>query len=93
MKKFAELGHVHRGSPCEEYPGSWLVFASGNDIDNNSFVSFEDAWSRAHELVNADADKVSICWQASDNDPRVGMVWFTGFYQHGRFDLFGNYKS
>lgn len=36
---------------------------------------------------------ITICWKCSDYDQRMGQAWFTGFYQHGRFNLFGSYVS
>jgi hypothetical protein len=95
MRTFAELGHVHRNQPCIEYPGEWLVYVDGGD--ETSHVSFEAAYQHGLLVVEDDwysADEsVSICWKCSDNDPRVGKAWFTGFYQHGKFNQFGVYKS
>ena len=98
MKTYAELGHVHRGEPCIEYPGEWLVYSKGEE--KGSFTSFADAfdcaldWSKEYDSKEQDEPiRVSICWKCSDNDPRVGAVWFTGFYQHGKFNQFGDYKS
>jgi len=86
MKGYAQLGHVFRTEPCVEYPGEWLVFIEGKE--SGSFDSFDIVFKFAEEKEEA-----SICWSCSDNDPRVGEVWFTGFYQHGRFDQFGRYKT
>lgn len=90
LKKFADLGN-ERHIPCQEYPGSWLVFADGKEVAKRQ--TFEDALSCADAVWQADIDKVSVCWMASDNDPRWGQTWFTPFYQHGVIDSFGQYKS
>jgi hypothetical protein len=105
LKKYSELGHVWRNEPCQEYPGEWLVFSqpdsvSEGDQEVRSFPSFNEAMVYARTRVDAYDSKeqswpidISICWKCSDNDPRHGQVWFTGFYQHGEFNLFGEYKS
>jgi hypothetical protein len=97
MRTFAELGHVHRCEPCIEYPGEWLVFIQGAV---SSHATFDNAMKVAlggvsgyDTLPQDEPLRVSICWKCSDNDPRVGQVWFTGFYQHGKFNQFGAYKS
>lgn len=94
MRKYSELGTVHRNEPCLEYPGCWIVYASGNEVD--ACHSFETAYSVASQHVETSTvlgEEVSICWNCSENDPRAGEVWFTGFYQHGKFDFFGRYVS
>jgi hypothetical protein len=101
MKTYAELGTVHRNEPCQEYPGTWMVYYKSPDENLEvGKASFEEAYTVAAKfLIKYDADvrdfplRLSICWKCSDNDPRVGQVWFTGFYQHGKFNLFGDYKS
>ena len=100
LKRYAELGTVHRTEPCQEYPGEWLLFFPWAP-NEQSYGSYADARDAATKLLNkAEDDKreydpkdVSICWKCSDNDPRVGQVWFTGFYCHGRFNLFGSYVT
>lgn len=92
MKTYAELGHVYRGDPCVEYPGEWLVYTNGGD--EKSFPSYEETFKVARKQSDSLEDlnvKVSICWKCSDNDPRQGQVWFTGFYQHGYFGIYGSY--
>lgn len=98
LKPFAALGTVHRGEPCKEYPGQWLVFSAGKELP--PLPSFDEAYSVAYkECIEYDKHdqqepiKVSICWKASDDDPRIGEVWFTGFYQHGKFNQFGSYVT
>jgi len=91
MKTYAELGHVHRNEPCQEYPGEWLSYLNGGD--EKSFPTFEEARNDAADRQDASPDNVetSVCWKCSDNDPRQGQVWFTGFYQHGKWNVFGRY--
>lgn len=101
MRKFSELGHVYRTEPCQEFPGEWLVYYPNRLVqDENSFATFEEAMAFARTQEGffptdpyLSPIYVSICWKCSDNDPRQGEVWFTGFYQHGKFDSFGRYKS
>lgn len=88
LRKYADLGTVYRGKPCEEYPGEWLSYLNGND--EKSFATFEEAYKDAFDRQEASP---SVSWKCSDNDPRIGEVWFTGYYQHGRFDIFGRYIS
>lgn len=96
MKKYAELGTVHRCEPCVEFPGTWLVYINGDAPPGEpTFGSFEEAHifaKREWEITPIEpTPKVSVCWKASDDDPRVGQVWFTPYYQHGYFDQFGRY--
>lgn len=101
MRAYAELGTVYRTEPCVEYPGKWLVYFPNRKVEEeNSFATFEEAYAFAKTKEGYFPDDhylssihVSICWNCSDNDPRVGQVWFTGFYQHGRFNHFGDYKT
>lgn len=101
MRAYKDLGHVHRGEPCQEYPGKWLVYYPGRKVEEmHSFSSFEEAFAFAKtkkgffpEDTYIFPSFVWICWACSDNDPRIGEVWFTGFYRHGKFDVFGNYIS
>lgn len=93
LKKFADLDTSHRGEPCQEYPGEWLVYADGKEVACRP--TFNDAYSCADAVWNAlsDPGKVSVCWSASADDPRIGEVWFTSFYQHGWIDSFGTYRT
>lgn len=95
MRTYSELGHVHRTEPCLEYPGEWLVFIDGGAAGEFTRDTFEAAFELATERNESASvgTEVSICWNCSDNDPRLGEVWFTGFYQHGKFDRFGRYRS
>ncbi len=90
MKNYADLGHVYRGEPCKEYPGAWLAYSDGKE---SSHTSFDEALRTIKAHYEETGGKGSVCWACSDNDPRVGQVWFTGFYQHGKLDTFGRYVS
>lgn len=82
LKKFSQLGKVYRVEPCQEYPGRYLVFTDGNDEKDcgpNLLDAYADVMRR--DLDQNDIRKHSICWQASEDDPRIGEVWFTGFYR------------
>lgn len=90
MRTYAELGHVHRGEPCVEYPGQWFVLIGGAEryacTDREEAVRAATAFSKVDE--NWDYT-ISVFWSCSDNDPRVGQVWFTGCYtfiswRHGK---------
>ncbi len=98
LRAYKDLGTVYRGDPCKEYPGTWLVYVKGEEVYGSQ--SQEDAyWFAAGKVMEYDLVeqseplRVSICWQCSDDDPRVGQIWFTGFYQHGKFNQFGEYKT
>lgn len=98
LKRFTELGTAHRGEPCQEYPGTWLVYSGGKELP--PLPSFDEAYQVAYkeciEYDNEDRNapiNISICWKASDDDKRIGQVWFTSFYQHGKFNQFGSYRT
>lgn len=94
LKKYAELGNVFRNEPCQEYPGEWIVYVNGSE--SSKHPAFDKAFNAAKEASDKAQDietEVSVCWNCSDGDPRVGEVWFTSFYRHGKFDCFGSYKS
>ncbi len=106
LKAYAELGHVHRTEPCQEYPGQWLLCLPNALKEavgeyQESHTSQESARLHGEEILNRmEADLVEynprdigVCWQASDNDPRIGQVWFTGFYQHGHWNHYGQYRT
>ena len=90
MRTFAQLGHVHRCEPCKEYPGEWIVYCHGEQT--GTFTSADAAIASAR-IQSEDAEHTSVCWACSDDDPRVGQAWFTGFYQLGYFDRFGRWIS
>lgn len=101
MKTYDKLTTVDRGAPCVEYPGEWLLFLPlpHEGKTEHSFPTFEEArlagvritnkWEDEH--LEYDPRKVSIGWKCSDNDPRQGQVWFTGFYVGWRMNMFGNW--
>jgi len=91
MIAYSELTHVNRGAPCAEYPGQWIVYAKGEVV--GTFDSKDGAMLCAQTIVDTTSEKVSVCWACSDDDPRVGQVWFTGYYQLGYFDSFGRWVS
>lgn len=65
-------------------------------VNGNDEVSFDTpykAFSFAVKLNNEVDGEVSICYKCSDNDPRIGEVWFAGFYMVGKFDTFGRWKA
>lgn len=86
MKAFKDLG-TDRCEPCREWPGRWLMCWEGGSAEHATFEeALEDALTR--ECAGA-----SVCWEASEGDPRIGQVWFTGFYRAGTVDAFGLYRS
>lgn len=95
LKPYVKLTHVDRGAPCKEWPGVWLVYVGGQEVYGSR--EFEIAYHVANDKSNEfdssieSNDKVSICWCCSEDDPRIGFSWFTGFYQHGKFNQFGQY--
>ena len=107
LKRYAELRPSERVNPCQEYPGEWLLCVPNSLLPHvgeefkESHTSLEAARLAGHHLLNRLEDNkveynprdISVCWNASDNDPRIGMVWFTGFYMHGRWDCFGRYRE
>lgn len=99
MNIYSDLGVVHRCDPCQEYPGEWLLYLPlpYEGKTEHSFASKDeamkagslitDAWE--HERLEYDPRDVKIAWKCSDNDPRQGQVWFTGFYIACRMTIFG----
>jgi hypothetical protein len=102
LMKYSQLGHVWRTEPCQEYPGQWLLYWPGETgQQEESYPSFMEALNQGRKKIatletlrqDFNACDVSICWKCSDNDPRIGEVWFTGFYQQGKFNAFGQYRD
>lgn len=107
LKKFSELTHVDRGAPCQEYPGIWILYYPSpdaldpNGIEADEYSSLKAALCRAEKKLREydsawkeyNPLEFRICWRASYDDIRIGKTWFTPFYQHGRFNHFGQYKS
>lgn len=99
MKTYTELGTVHRTEPCVEYPGAWILYVSGEEQSRHESLELAKVAGRAayersdpRGWDNGSPD-ISICWSCSNYDPRMGQVWFTGFYQAGRFDSLGRFKE
>lgn len=103
MKTYTQLQTHERGAPCLEYPGEWLLYLPipYKGSHTHTYPTLEEAKRAAMRITNVfeeagleyDIRKVSIGWKCSDNDPRIGQVWFTGFFVHGRYNLFGDYKE
>lgn len=92
LLKYAELGAAKRNEPCEEYPGTWYVFLDGTEVGKFRDAPTDPPGSKgARDLACEFAKKMSevgtttVCWDCDDNDPRVGQVWFTGFYQYTKY--------
>lgn len=107
LKRYADLGHVHRTEPCLEYPGEWLlciprsVEVLAGEYYRESHASQREAKACGEKLIAwLEANGVeynprdfTICWKCSDEDPRMGQVWFTPFYRHGSWGTFGDYQT
>jgi hypothetical protein len=83
LPKYEDLTTVNRGAPCEQFPGTYYIYVDGAEKDTLSgevgeYVAIEQFRQCVQEHVLA--HRISLCWEASDNDPRIGQVWFTGFY-------------
>lgn len=91
MKTYAELTHVDRGEPCVEYPGEWLVYGRLSEpcaeypgewlVRGESYSNKHAALATAALYAERSGEEIDVCWKASENDPRIGEVWFTGFYR------------
>lgn len=66
----------------------------------HSFQTFDEAMRMGRSFmtflenerfVYRSTDTISVCWKASDDDPRIGQIWFTPFYMHGKFKWTGEY--
>jgi hypothetical protein len=86
----ADLCTVHRGDSCEDYPGRWILYHGGAEVYASK--DFANTWVKLGAR-DGECEGDSICWCATDGDPRVGQVWFTGFYRHGTWDSLGTYRS
>ena len=105
LKTFAELGTRHRGEPCQEYPGTWIVThpefsgSAPRAKREDDFPNFQEALAFARkrivvleeQRIEYNPREITIFWKCSDNDPRIGQTWFTPYYQHGKFSMFGEY--
>ena len=87
LKSYKDLGSVYRNDPCEEHPGTWVVFLNGSEVAMfrdvpNGPSAHAEAIRFARDIVQAtdDADQIAVGWSCDENDPRIGEVWFTGFW-------------
>lgn len=89
----ADLCTVHRGDQCDDYPGRWVLHCGSSELYASK--DFGNTFEFAVKLGarNGDCDGYTICWRATEGDPRIGQVWFTGFYRHGTWNVFGQYVS
>ena len=88
LKAYAELGHVFRTEPCKEYPGTWLVCTPKHledmgygSIGTKTLLEARLAGSALLDKLEADGVEyntrdISVCWEANDNDPRIGQGRF-----------------
>lgn len=90
MKTLAELGHAGRTQPCREYPGRWETI-SENGITRHA--SLPGAKAHAQTIALDTSGPVSVFWECTPGDPRIGKVWFTPFYRDGYCDEFGIYRT
>ena len=105
LKKFDELSQIDRNAPCQEYPGDWFISFPGRDgksrETSEALSSVSRAIEKALKIIQSYEDMgleynprdFSISWRCSDDDPRIGQVWFTGYYTHGRFNFYGEYRQ
>lgn len=100
LKKLSELDTAQRNAPCQEYPGEWLVYVNGEHF--GTFTTFmlakqaacEASFRHAEvEMKPGVTEKISVCWAANSNDPRIGEVWFTSFYEKGFYDSYGQWRE
>lgn len=107
LRPYAELGHICRTEPCQEYPGEWLLsipegvkshvgehYTEKHD-SRLAAISAGDrllSWLE-YNRVEYNPRDVGVYWKCSDNDPRVGQVWFTPYYKDGNWTFFGGYKQ
>lgn len=83
LMKYAELGHVYRGEPCQEYPGTYYLYHNGKELCSFSGeVGETEARMRLGRTSQTDGreGEFSLAWQCTEGDPRQGEVWFTGYY-------------
>lgn len=107
LRAYAELGTVHRTEPCQEFPGEWLLCIpkalEGKCAEHykESHTTLREAQAAGEHLlswleynrIEYNPKDITVCWKCSDEDPRIGQVWFTPFYRHGSWTFFGGYKE
>lgn len=107
LKKYAELGHVYRTEPCQEYPGEWILcipkalealchgeYVESHQSQGEARLAGDKllAWLESNG-VEYNPREITVCWKCSDEDPRIGQVWFTPFYRHGGWNVWGSYVT
>lgn len=107
LKRYAELGTVHRTEPCMEYPGEWLLCVS-KEVEKRAGEYYRESHSTQQEAqdcgqrllawleanrVEYNPREITVCWKCSEEDPRIGQMWFTPFYRHGRWSIWGHYRT
>jgi hypothetical protein len=107
LKRYADLGNVHRTEPCMEYPGEWMLCIpkaleeKSREYYRESHASQKEARDCGDRLlawleynrIEYNPREITVCWKCSDEDPRIGQTWFTPFYRHGNWTFFGGYKD
>lgn len=88
-----DLCTTHRTAPSRDYPGRWILYHGGAEVYASKTFAHTFEFSVALGARKGECEGDSICWRASDGDPRIGEIWFTGFYRHGTWDSFGEYRS
>jgi hypothetical protein len=71
----------------------WRLYCGGNEVYASKDYANTYDFAVRMGAKNGDCDGWSICWDSTDGDPRVGQVWFTGFYRHGTWNLLGQYVT
>ena len=91
MKSYATLGTKKRNDPCQEYPGVYLVYVKGEEVYGSRDFNHAKAVASRKLDEQVGIVEVSVCWAASEDDPRIGSSWFTGFFKVGKFNQFGRF--
>lgn len=104
LPTYAQLTSSNRGAPCIEFPGQYIVYYQGR-VDSRTLYLGDAHKEALKALQESDTDpevngdgvfiaqplRLTICWEASSNDPRLGQVWFSRSYQLGHYNLFGDW--
>jgi len=80
----------------KEHPGKWIVYVNGDTNPELEFATQDEAMKAAKNEWEASLlgdVNVSVAWSADDDDPRFGDVSFTPFYELGRIDNFGRWRT
>lgn len=77
LRKYSELGNGSN-DPCKEYPGLYFIYL--DDDNEHKFFSYKEACDYiVSNWKDQSRSQISICWQASFNDPRCRFSWFRSF--------------